>query len=261
MHDHADFGPRLGGHWSIPGGKNKPPRAVIRGGYGFFYKRFESTGLLQAERQNGVTEQAVAVNDPDFYPGTCASTPRPARRRAERADHLPHQSPAARALHADRRLQPRQAPGQVGQISLNYMYSRGEHLFLTRNINAPLPGTYTPGDPASGVRPLGVDQNIYEYESEGASARNRLVVNANVHTKKVGLFGYFMLGKAIATPPGWAAFRPISTTCTRTTGAPRSTFATACFWADSRACPGGFPSTRSSSTSPARHSTSWSGRT
>jgi outer membrane receptor protein involved in Fe transport len=75
IHDHADFGPRLGFSWSVPGGKNKPPRAVIRAGYGFFYTRFTSTGLLQAERQNGIMERAVAVSDPDFYPATCSSDP------------------------------------------------------------------------------------------------------------------------------------------------------------------------------------------
>jgi hypothetical protein len=86
------------------------------------------------------------------------------------------------------------------------MYSRGEHLFLTRNINAPLPGTYDPADPTSGTRPLGTDENIYEYESEGASARNRLVLNGNVHAKHLGLFGFYMLSKMNANTAGVASF-------------------------------------------------------
>ncbi|HEX8813464.1 MAG TPA: TonB-dependent receptor, partial [Terracidiphilus sp.] len=77
IHDHADFGPRLGIAWSVPGGKNKPPRAVIRGGSGFFFQRFTSSGLLQAERQNGITQTAVVINSPDFYPGTCTANPPP----------------------------------------------------------------------------------------------------------------------------------------------------------------------------------------
>jgi hypothetical protein len=89
---------------------------------------------------------------------------------------------------------------------MNYMYSRGEHLFLTRNINAPLPGTYDPSDPASGVRPLGIHENIYEYNSEGASARHRLVLNGNVRGKNLGLFMRYQLSKINANTAGLTTF-------------------------------------------------------
>ncbi len=208
MHDHADFGPRLGLSWAIPGGKNKPPRAVIRGGYGFFFQRFMSTGLLQAERQNGVAQRALVVNDPDFYPGTCSTNPAACDAAAtQNAPTIYQVSPRLRAPYTmiggvgvDKPL------GKYAQLSVNYMYSRGEHLFLTRNINAPLPGTYNPGDPSSGTRPLGVDENIYQYNSEGASSRNRLVINANVHSKRVGLFGRYMLSKIDTNTAGLTTF-------------------------------------------------------
>jgi hypothetical protein len=207
IHDHADFGPRLGYSWAIPGGKNKPPRAVIRAGYGFFYTRFASTGLLQAERQNGITERAVVVNDPDFYPDTCATNPTACAAAAQNAPTIYRIHPTLRApylmvggIGADKPL------GKHGQLSLNYMYSRGEHLFLTRNINAPEDGTYDPADPNSGVRPLGINENIYEYNSEGASARHRLVLNGNVRGKKVGLFMRYQLSKINANTAGLATF-------------------------------------------------------
>ena len=207
MHDHADFGPRLGVNWAIPGAKNKPPRAVIRAGYGFFFQRFASTGLLQAERQNGITERALVVNDPDFYPGTCASDPAACSAATQNAPTIYQVSPTLRApytmiagLGMDKPL------GKFANLSVNYMYSRGEHLFLTRNINAPLPGTYDPADPASGVRPLGSDENIYQYESDGASSRNRLVLNGGVHTKRVGLFGRYMLSKINTNTSGLSSF-------------------------------------------------------
>ena len=57
--------------------------------------------------------------------------------------------------------------------------SDGQHLFLTRNINAPLPGTYNPADPTSGTRPLGINENIDQYSSDGTSERNRLTINGN----------------------------------------------------------------------------------
>ncbi len=207
MSDHADFGPRLGLSWAIPGGKNKPPRAVLRAGYGFFYTRFASTGLLQADRQNGTTERAVVISDPDFYPATCTTDPTACTTATQNAPAIYRIHPSLRApylmvggISADKPL------GKHGSLSLNYMYSRGEHLFLTRNINAPEDGTYDPSDPSSGVRPLGINENIYEYNSEGASARQRLVLNGNVRGKKVGLFMRYQLSKINANTAGLATF-------------------------------------------------------
>jgi hypothetical protein len=207
IHDHADFGPRAALSWSINGGKNKPPRAVIRTGVGWFYQRFASTNVLQAERQNGVTESQVLVNSPDFYPETCTTNPSDCAGALQSSPTIYQINPALRSpyiamagIGVDKPL------GKYASVSANYMYSRGEHLFLTRNINAPLPGTYDPSDPTSGTRPLGTSENIYEYESEGASARNRLVLNGNVHAKKVGLFGYYMLSKADANTSGVSSF-------------------------------------------------------
>jgi hypothetical protein len=96
--------------------------------------------------------------------------------------------------------------GKIATLSLNYLHWRGDHLFLTRNINAPLPGTYDPADPTSGVRPLGTDENIYQYESEGTSVRDRLAVNGHLQTKRVGLFGYYMLNHALADTSGAGSF-------------------------------------------------------
>ncbi len=207
IHDHADFGPRVGLSWAIPGGKNKPPRAVIRAGYGFFFTRFTSTGLLQAERQNGTTQRDLVINAPDFYPATCSTDSAACAGASQSAPTIYRISPVLRApylmtggLGVDKPV------GKYGSLSLNYMYSRGEHLFLTRNINAPLPGTYNPSDPASGERPLGIAENIYEYDSEGASARNRLVLNGNVHSKRVGLFMRYQLSKINANTAGLATF-------------------------------------------------------
>ncbi len=207
IHDHADFGPRVAVSWAVPGGKNKPPRAVIRAGYGLFYQRFESTNILQARRQNGVMQTATVVNAPDFYPAVCSSD-RAACTGAQASSPTIYQiSPTLHApyimiggIGVDKPI------GKIGNVTVNYMYSKGVHLFLTRNINAPLPGTYNLADPTSGVRPLGTDENVYEYDSEGASDRNRLVVNANIHTKRAGLFGYYSLSKVNTNTSGVGTF-------------------------------------------------------
>jgi hypothetical protein len=206
IHDHADFGPRAALSWAISGGKNKPPRAVIRGGAGFFYQRFASGNVLQAERQNGVTQTAVVVNSPDFFPDGCNS--------ATACDVVSQTSPTIYEIDPNLRspyimiagVGVDKPLGKHASISTNYLYSRGEHLFLTRNINAPLPGTYDSSDPSSGERPLGTNQNIYQYESEGASGRHRLVVNGNLHAKSLGLFGSYVFSKADANTSGVASF-------------------------------------------------------
>lgn len=205
--DRADWAPRLGLSWALNRGKGKPPVAVIRGGFGLFYQRFPSLNVLEAARQNGVLEQDLVVNDPMFYPAVCTSNPgvctgattlAPAVFRISPTLHAPYILMSSIGL--DKPL------GKRVMVSANYQFSHGDHLFLTRNINAPLPGTYNPIDPTSGVRPLGTEQNIYEYESEGASVRDRLVVNVRTNAKSFGIYGNYALGKAEADTSGIGNF-------------------------------------------------------
>jgi len=83
------------------------------------------------------------------------------------------------------------------KVAVSYLNSRGVHEFLTRNINAPLPGTFNPADPTSGVRPLGEIGNIYQYESGGILKQNQLIVNVTLLAgTKVSLCGYYTLNYA-----------------------------------------------------------------
>jgi hypothetical protein len=207
IHDHADWGPRLGMAWSVPGAKNKPPRAIIRGGAGIFFQRFTSTGVLQAERQNGLTEQEIVVSDPDFYPAICSTDTAACRGTPQQSPTIYQIAPALRAPYTltagvgvDKPL------GKKVTLSANYQFTRGQHLFLTRNINAPLPGTYHPAVPSSGIRPLGNDQNIYQYNSEGESMGSRFTINGNFQTKRSGLFGFYRLSNLNTDTSGLGNF-------------------------------------------------------
>jgi hypothetical protein len=202
IHDHIDAAPRLAYAWSI-GPKNKPPSIVIRAGAGFFYTRFASTYLATAQRQNGITETQYVVNAPNFYP----SIPPPTSLGPATSPTVYRISPL---LHTPYTIQE-----GIGveknlfknlHLSVNYQHSRGVDLLLTRNINAPLPGTYNPADPSSGIRPYGGTQNIYEYESEGASKRHRLFANLSLRTKPVTLFGLYMLSSSRANTAGAGSF-------------------------------------------------------
>jgi hypothetical protein len=205
--DHADFAPRFAASWAINRSKNKPPLAVLRAGYGLFYQRFPSGNVLQAERQNGVTEQDQVINDPTFYPATCSTNPAACSSASTLAPAIFRISPNLRTPYIQMSSAGADKPiGKIGNISANYQLYRGDHLFLTRNINAPLPGTYNPDDPTSGVRPLGTNQNIYEYQSEGDSVRHRLVVSVNLHTKSIGLYSNYMFAKSQADTFGIGSF-------------------------------------------------------
>jgi hypothetical protein len=89
---------------------------------------------------------------------------------------------------------------------VNYINSHGVHQLISDNINAPLPGTYT-GTAGSGVRPLGVNDNIYAYESVGLFNQNQLTVNARSHlNSSLSIFAYYTLNYARSTSDGSGSF-------------------------------------------------------
>lgn len=203
IHDHADFGPRLSYGWSAGAKDNKPAKAVLRGGVGLFYERFTQDLVLNAVRQNGVREQQYVVQNPDFYP----NLPTPAELGPGTLPTIYRIDPL---LHAPTTLQASVGGDkQFGKsffLHAEYLYARGLDLFLTRNINAPLPGTYNPNDPDSGKRPNGTLENIYEYQSEGASKHHQLSVSMRITTKPVLLYGYYFFGKRDANTAGASSF-------------------------------------------------------
>jgi hypothetical protein len=86
----------------------------------------------------------------------------------------------------------RQIPGNT-TIALTYTNSHGLHQLLSRNINAPLVGTYT-GVAGSGVYPYGNVGPIYEQESGGLYNQNQIVANVNSRVNRnISLFGFYML--------------------------------------------------------------------
>ena len=85
IHDHGDWAPRVSVAWGL-GGNKTTPKYVLRAGWGIFYTRFAEQNILQALRQNGITEQQYIVTNPSFYcgPTTSGGTALrpPAQRRA-----------------------------------------------------------------------------------------------------------------------------------------------------------------------------------
>jgi hypothetical protein len=152
--------------------------------------------MIIAARLNGGNQRSFILSNPGFFPavpplsyltGTAASTPTIFRF----APNLRTPYMMDTALSLERQV------SRSATVSFTYLNSRGVHQFVTNDINAPLPGTFNPDDPASGVRPLGnASGNIYQYESAGTYRQTQLVANIHANAKRVSLFGYYVFDDA-----------------------------------------------------------------
>jgi hypothetical protein len=174
--DHLDPAPRIGAAWALHRNGQKSTSVLLRGGAGLFYDRFSAANLLTAVRQNGLSEQTYVIANPPGYPLVPASA------------SLTASSPAVYRVNPNLRTQNgwiagagiEKFLGKFGTASANYQVIRGVNQYGSSNINAPLPGTYNPANPASGVRPLGGTQNIYQFDSEGTQKMQLVYFNARL---------------------------------------------------------------------------------
>lgn len=205
--DHADWAPRLGLAWGLGGGD--APKTVLRAGFGLFYERFDDDQMINAERMNGVNQLQYLVTQPDFF--TPQTTPDPALYSANPGT-LPTVYRISPNLHSpfmsDSSIGIERQLGEHATVKVTYLHARGEDQFLTNDINAPLPGTFNPADPTSGVRPYGLDAgNIYEYQSAGLYRQHRVTVNLRYHpTPETFLFGYYSWNDAHSDTTGPDSF-------------------------------------------------------
>jgi hypothetical protein len=200
-----NFAPRLGFAWSPGGGQQ--PKTVVRGGFGVFYDRIGENLTLTAHRLNGTNQKQYIVTDPPFYPPANNPNLIPTE-----ADLLAFQVPVSIYRLAPDIQSPyttqavisieRQLPRNT-TVALSYINARTLHLLRARNINTPLPGTYNPLIPTSGVRPFGNGQNIFEYESSGHFNQNQFIVNVTHRLSRSGsISAFYVLGKAMSDTDG-----------------------------------------------------------
>jgi hypothetical protein len=203
IHDWRDIAPRVGFAWS-PGatGQNAGRgKTVIRGGFGMFYDRIAQTLSLQAERFNGVNQLQYIVQNPSFFPNVPSTAELNAQRiplairQVDSRIRAPYTAQAAIGIE-------RQLPKNT-TIASTFTYSRAVRLLLNRNINAPLPGTYDPAIPGSGVRPYGDIGNLFLYESSGQMDQKQWITNVNSRlTRGISIFSYYTLGYANSNTDG-----------------------------------------------------------
>lgn len=202
--DHADLGPRFSLAYAPGARGNAPARTIIRAGYGWFFDRFSSTYVLDAIRNNGINQQQYIVKNPSFYQD--APPPSELAHDSTVAPTIYQVAPNLKAsLNMQAAVGVEHQFGKIATASITYINSRGVHQYYSDNINAYLPGTYDPST-GIGVRPNGVNENIYQFQSGGVYNQNQLIFNYTVRAKRVALFGFYMVNFAKADTSGATYF-------------------------------------------------------
>ena len=175
IHDHGDWAPRLAFAW----GSGTEGRILAQDGVASRLRAFLRPLCFVFGAASGALERGDATAD---IGGKSRLLSRPADcpwsgtqcANSQVSPTIYQISPTLRAprtwqsaVSIERQL------GKKGTVAVTYLNSRGEHQLFLRNINAPLPGTFDPADPTSGVRPLGnetTSTNMTRRESSGRTS-------------------------------------------------------------------------------------------
>ncbi len=206
IHDWRDLAPRIAVAWA-PGAKalKGAAKTVLRAGSGVFYDRFPLANTLTALRYGGGLQQQYVITNPDFYP----AVPPPAVLAGLRSTQIIERvSPTLRAPYMIQSAASieRQLPANTS-VALTYASTHGLHVLRSRDVNAPLPGTYDPNKPESAVYPLGVPDPLFLMESAGLYNQNQLLVSVNTRVNQnLSLIGSYMLNRALSNTEGVNTF-------------------------------------------------------
>jgi len=206
--DHDDWAPRAAFAYALDGnGKDKKPKTVLRGGYGFFYDRFGSGNLLTVNRSN--LQSRFVLNDPmcgsltaagsnvtsldEIDMSTCSSaagTPAasaPVKYEVAPSFHSPYTGQAGASL--ERQL------FSATSLTLTYLHSFGVHQLLTRNANQmDSQGAY-PLDSSGGY--------VYQFFPEAVFKQNQLITSVNAKVNKnLSLVGFYTVSWAHSNGAG-----------------------------------------------------------
>jgi len=225
IHSPLNFSPRLAIAWS-PGAANsaRPPKMVIRAGFGVFYNRFSESQILQARRFNGVNEQQFLFRESPLYVcqrnagvdpnapcvsgsnGTLVFVP-PTATPLDAFPNVPSLTGAGAVRQIAYRVDPNlRAPGVYGggvqverQLPYRFTMFAGvfllqiQHVIRLRDINAPIPGSITPSNP-NGTRPLGSIGDVYQFESTATYNQRQFFVGFNNRfNRAISFFGNFSI--------------------------------------------------------------------
>jgi hypothetical protein len=193
----SDFAPRIGVAWGIGGSAKKPPKTVLRAGFGIFYDRFTYDLVETQQRYNeqNPLQQQLQIQNPTFFLPLPTTLPGGTVVSTLYADnpnlHAPYTIQTGVTL--ERQIT------KVANIALTYLNSRGVHQFYTNNLN--------PIDPTTGERLDPTRGNVYQYQSEGTFKQNQLIINGSIRMgTKLSIFGYYTYNHADSDTSGANSF-------------------------------------------------------
>ncbi len=209
IHNGSDFAPRIGLAWApAGGGANAHPKTVVRAGFGMFYDRFALPNTITALHYDGISQQQYVITNPDFFPNAPSSSALAALGAVPSTSIIQQVSAQLRAPYLMQSAVgiERQLPANT-TLSVTYTNTHGLRLLRSQDINAPLPGTFNPEVPRSGVFPFDRTGPIFLMESSGLYNQNQLIVNVNSKVNgNVSLFGSYVLNYAMSNTDGLNTF-------------------------------------------------------
>jgi hypothetical protein len=203
--DWKNFAPRIGVAWALGGGNQGQASTVVRVGFGMFYDRFPLSSTLAAERFNGIVQQQFVITDPDFFPNIPAISTLPGLQSTHIVQQVDTRLRAPyimqSAITVDRQLV------RGSTVSITYTNSHGMHQLRSRDLNAPLPGTFDPTHSLNAMYPLGNPNPLFNMESSGIYNQDQVIVNANSKVgRALSLFGSYDVGRAKSNTDGVNTF-------------------------------------------------------
>ncbi len=186
--DKNDWAPRFSLAYGLAK-SNQQPKTVLRAGYGFFYDRFQLDQILQADRLSANADspqkEAVIENPTCYNPNVVTAADLPSCTQAGSTSSKTAVYQIAPNLRASVNEQAaasieRQVT-KASTVSVTYLYSLGQHQYITRNANAPQVSGYDPTLP-----------NIYQYYSEAVYKQNEIIANFNARfSPRLSIFGFY----------------------------------------------------------------------
>ncbi|MCI0485057.1 MAG: TonB-dependent receptor [Blastocatellia bacterium] len=181
--DGVSLAPRLGLAYS----PDKEQRWVLRARAGIFYDRISELLTLETRRLDGSHQNQIIVDSPSFpdpFKGGILLNVVPTLRRIDSKLRPPTSLQTQAGFE-------RQMP-RGWKLEMSYYWSRGWADLRSRNINAPLFGSGD--DPLNAPRPLGVKENLLQFESSGSINGQVLFIGANQSSNKhFNIFSGYLL--------------------------------------------------------------------
>lgn len=203
------FAPRIAFAYAPGVAASGRTKTVIRGGFGIFFDRFSESLVLQANHFNDASLQQFITTDPNVL-GSFPAVPSLAL--LENSAATPSSVQVAPNLQLPYMMQG--AINVEQQLPLKFVFTatflsaRALHLLRSRNVNAPLPGTFLPDQPTASVRPLGnAHGDVFQYESSGRFNQNQLILSVrNPISSKMSIIATYLLNKASSDTDGPETF-------------------------------------------------------